>query len=77
MFFQFLVVKHNEHQIEEIKQLAKEIGVDQVRFKTAQVYDYENDPNHLIPAVSAASRRSATLSMRLPRITESPITKTK
>src|SRR5438270_2066047 len=31
VFFQFLVVKHNEHQIEEIKQMAKEIGVDQVR----------------------------------------------
>lgn len=49
VFFQFLVVKPNEHQIEDIKKLAKEIGVDQVRFKTAQVYDYENDPNNLIP----------------------------
>src|SRR5215216_909406 len=37
VFFQFLVVKHNEHQIEDIKRIAKEIGVDQVRFKTAQV----------------------------------------
>src|SRR5262245_40598520 len=36
VFFQFLVVKPNEHQIEEVKQLAKEIGVDEVRFKTAQ-----------------------------------------
>src|ERR1700750_3269620 len=41
VFFQFLVVKPNEHQIEEIKQLAKEVGVDEVRFKTAQVYDFE------------------------------------
>src|ERR1700750_2498657 len=49
IFFQFLVVKPNEHQIEDVKKLAKEIGVDQVRFKTAQVYDYENDPNNLIP----------------------------
>jgi radical SAM protein with 4Fe4S-binding SPASM domain len=56
VFFQFLVVKHNEHQIEEIKQLAKEIGVDEVRFKTAQVYDYENDPNQLIPSISKYSR---------------------
>jgi MoaA/NifB/PqqE/SkfB family radical SAM enzyme len=46
--FQFLVVRHNEHQIEEIKALAKEIGVDDIWFKTAQVYDYENDPNKLI-----------------------------
>ena len=56
VFFQFLVVKHNEHQIEEIKQLATEIGVDQVRFKTAQVYDYENDPNQLIPTIEKYSR---------------------
>lgn len=56
VFFQFLVVKPNEHQVEEIKQLAKEVGVDQVRFKTAQVYDYENDPNNLIPENEKYSR---------------------
>jgi radical SAM protein with 4Fe4S-binding SPASM domain len=56
IFFQFLVVKHNEHQIEEIKRLAKEVGVDEVRFKTAQVYDYENDPNQLIPSIDKFSR---------------------
>ena len=56
IFFQFLVVKPNEHQLEEIKQLAKEIGVDEVRFKTAQVYDYEIDPNQLIPNNEKYSR---------------------
>ena len=56
VFFQFLVVKPNEHQIEDIKRLAKEIGVDEVRFKTAQVYDYETDPNHLIPETDKFSR---------------------
>ncbi|MBO9199642.1 MULTISPECIES: radical SAM/SPASM domain-containing protein [Niastella] len=56
VFFQFLVVKPNEHQIEEVKRLAKEIGVDEVRFKTAQVYDYENDPNNLIPTIGKYSR---------------------
>ncbi len=56
VFFQFLVVKPNEHQIEDIKKLAKEIGVDEVRFKTAQVYDYENDPNKLIPTIDKFSR---------------------
>jgi radical SAM protein with 4Fe4S-binding SPASM domain len=56
VFFQFLVVRPNEHQIEAIKQLGKEIGVDQVRFKTAQVYDYENDPHQLIPANEKYSR---------------------
>ncbi len=56
VFFQFLVVKPNEHQVEEIKKLGKEIGVDQVRFKTAQVYDYANDPNQLIPTIDKYSR---------------------
>ncbi|MBS1597122.1 MAG: SPASM domain-containing protein [Bacteroidetes bacterium] len=56
VFFQFLVVKPNEHQVEDIKKLAKEIGVDEVRFKTAQVYDYKNDPNQLIPVNKKFSR---------------------
>ncbi|OYZ02341.1 MAG: radical SAM protein [Sphingobacteriia bacterium 28-36-52] len=56
VFFQFLVVKPNEHQIADIKKLGKEIGVDQVRFKTAQVYNYEEDPNKLIPTNKKYSR---------------------
>jgi radical SAM protein with 4Fe4S-binding SPASM domain len=56
IFFQFLVVKPNEHQTGEIKKLAKECGVDEVRFKTAQIYDFENDPNHLIPVTAKYSR---------------------
>jgi radical SAM protein with 4Fe4S-binding SPASM domain len=54
--FQFLVVRHNEHQIEDVKSLGKEIGVDAVWLKTAQVYDYQNDPNELIPSTSKYSR---------------------
>ena len=56
IIFQFLVVKPNEHQVLEIQKLADEIGVDQVRFKTAQVYDYKNDPNNLIPENGKYSR---------------------
>ena len=56
IIFQFLVVKPNQHQVEEILKLGKEIGVDQVRYKTAQVYDYENDPNNLIPDIDKFSR---------------------
>jgi radical SAM protein with 4Fe4S-binding SPASM domain len=56
VFFQFLVVKPNEHQVEDIKQLAKKVGVDEVRFKTAQVYEYETDPNNLIPDLDKYSR---------------------
>ncbi|HXD77504.1 MAG TPA: radical SAM/SPASM domain-containing protein [Puia sp.] len=56
IFFQFLVVKPNQHQLEDIRRLAAETGVDEVRFKTAQVYDYRNDPNNLIPSVPKYSR---------------------
>ncbi len=56
VIFQFLVVRHNEHQIEAVQRLAKEMGVDEVRLKTAQVYDYERDPNGLIPVNKKYSR---------------------
>ena len=56
IFFQFLVVKPNEHQVEDIRQLAKSVGVDEVRFKTAQIYEYETDPNNLIPTIDKYSR---------------------
>jgi radical SAM protein with 4Fe4S-binding SPASM domain len=46
--FQFLVVKPNEHQIADVYKLAGELGVDDVKLKTAQVYDFENG-NDLIP----------------------------
>ncbi len=52
---QFLVVKHNEHQIIEAKKLAKNIGADSIQFKTAQIYDYENG-NPLIPEQEKYSR---------------------
>jgi len=53
--FQFLVVKPNEHQIREVQQLADKVGVDEVKFKTAQVYDYVNG-NPLIPTIEKYSR---------------------
>lgn len=56
IIFQFLVVRPNEHQVEEVKKLGAETGVDAVWFKTAQVYDYENDPNGLIPTQDKYSR---------------------
>lgn len=56
IFFQFLVVKPNEHEVKDIQQLARACGVEEVRFKTAQVYDYANDPNGLIPANNKFSR---------------------
>lgn len=55
LIFQFLVVKANEHQVPEVQELADAIGIDEVRFKTAQVYDYKNG-NELIPDNEAYSR---------------------
>lgn len=55
IIFQFLVVQPNEHQIPDIYRLANEIGVDEVKLKTAQVYDYENG-NNLIPTISKYAR---------------------
>lgn len=57
LIFQFLVVKPNEHQIIEAKNLAKEIGVDEIQFKTAQIYDFENG-SPLIPDDAIYSRYS-------------------
>ena len=55
VIFQFLVVKPNEHQIEDIYALAKDIGVDEVKLKTAQIYDYEKG-NPLIPSIDKYAR---------------------
>ncbi len=55
LIFQFLVVKPNQHQIDEVKKLADEIGIDEVGLKTAQIYDYENG-NDLIPTIDKYSR---------------------
>ncbi|MFS0489839.1 radical SAM/SPASM domain-containing protein [Leadbetterella byssophila] len=55
VIFQFLVVKPNEHQMAEVKALAKDLGVDELRFKTAQIYDYENG-SELIPENDRFSR---------------------
>lgn len=55
VIFQFLVVKPNEHQIPDIYRLAREIGIDEVKLKTAQVYDYEHG-NDLIPDNDRYSR---------------------
>ncbi len=49
LIFQFLVVRPNEHQIGDLYRLAAEIGIDEVRLKSAQVYDYQNG-HPLIPA---------------------------
>lgn len=55
VIFQFLVVRPNEHQIPELYALAERMGVDEVKLKTAQVYDYR-DGNPLIPEADEYAR---------------------
>lgn len=55
VIFQFLVVRPNEHQIDAVQQLAKEVGVDEVKYKTAQLYDFENG-HDLMPSNMKYSR---------------------
>ncbi|WP_240612522.1 radical SAM/SPASM domain-containing protein [Brumimicrobium salinarum] len=49
LIFQFLVVKPNEHEVDDVFLLGKQLGVDEVRLKTAQLYDYKNG-NPLMPS---------------------------
>lgn len=53
--WQFVVFKPNEHQVEAVKKLGKELGVNEVKIKTAQIYDFDNG-NDLIPETEKYSR---------------------
>jgi len=55
VIFQFLVVRPNEHQVADLMKMGSDLGIEDVRFKTAQVYDYENG-NVLIPMNEKYSR---------------------
>ena len=55
IIFQFLVVKPNEHQISQARDLADELGVDEIKFKTAQIYNYKNG-HALMPSIEKYSR---------------------
>lgn len=55
LIFQFLAVRQNEHEVADIFALGKELSIDEVRIKTAQLYDYKNG-NPLIPEDEKYSR---------------------
>ncbi len=40
--FQFIVMKQNEHQLDDVLSYGKNVGVDMVVFKTMQISSYEN-----------------------------------
>lgn len=53
--FQFIVMKQNEDQIENVFEYGKEVGVDKVVLKTMQVSSYEN-AEHFLPSNEKYSR---------------------
>jgi radical SAM protein with 4Fe4S-binding SPASM domain len=55
IIFQFLVVGPNEHEIPKLQALADELEVDEVRLKTAQIYDFKNG-HQLIPTQEKYAR---------------------
>ena len=55
IIFQFLVVKTNEHLIDEIKALSKSLKINELRLKTAQLYEFKKG-NPLMPTNDQYSR---------------------
>lgn len=55
VILQFLVTGQNEHQIPELRDWAREIGVDEVQLKSIQIYDFEGGSD-LIPSDLGYSR---------------------
>lgn len=53
--WQFIVFAHNEHELDELKKLAHDYGVDELKIKTAQIYDFENG-SELMPKDEQYSR---------------------
>jgi len=56
---QFLVLKTNEHQMKEMKKLAKSLLVDRLTFKSAQLYDIEKG-NELLTTIKRYARYKET-----------------
>jgi radical SAM protein with 4Fe4S-binding SPASM domain len=52
---QFIVFKNNQHQINDMKQLAKQMKVDVLTIKSAQLYDFENG-HKLLPTLKKYTR---------------------
>lgn len=56
---QFIVMRHNEHQIPQMREFAKQSGVDQLSFKSAQVYNFDTKSS-IIPTLKSKSRYRQT-----------------
>lgn len=64
IIWQLIVFSHNEHEIEAVKQMGKDMGVDQVAIKTAQVYD-EEGAEDLLPQNEKLNRYQSTDNLQL------------
>jgi len=56
---QFIVLKTNEHQLSDMKKLAKSLQADRLTFKTAQLYDFEKG-NKLLTTIDKYARYKKT-----------------
>jgi radical SAM protein with 4Fe4S-binding SPASM domain len=56
---QFLVMRHNEHQMKQMREYAKQAGVNKLSFKTAQVYNFDATST-IIPTLKSKSRYRQT-----------------
>ena len=52
---QFIVMRHNEHQMQQVREFAKQAGVDKLAFKTAQMYNFDTEST-IIPNLKSKSR---------------------
>jgi radical SAM protein with 4Fe4S-binding SPASM domain len=55
LILQFLVFNHNEKEMTQVIKLGRELGVNEVQFKTAQIYHYERG-HEFIPQNKKFSR---------------------
>jgi radical SAM protein with 4Fe4S-binding SPASM domain len=53
--WQIVAFRSNEHELEEVKRIGRQIGVDQVKIKTAQIYDFA-EGHRLMPENEKLSR---------------------
>lgn len=56
---QFIVMRHNEHQMQQMREFSKQAGVDKIAFKTAQVYNFDAEST-IIPNLKSKSRYKQT-----------------
>lgn len=65
VIWQFIVFKHNEHEVDAIKTMARDFKVDRLKIKTAQIYNLSNENEALLPENSKYSRYEKSSGFRI------------